>query len=66
MLLNYNANPDLQTRDGYTALMLTASSTRAWPEVADALLKAGANPNVRGKCSIQYLTLIESQTINDI
>ena len=49
MLLNYNANPDLQTRDGYTALMLTASSTRAWPEVADALLKAGANPNVRGK-----------------
>jgi len=47
MLLNYNANPDLQTRDGYTALMLTASSTRAWPEVADALLKSGTNPNVR-------------------
>ena len=49
MLLNYNANPDLQTRDGYTALMLTASSTRAWPEVADALLKSGTNPNVRGE-----------------
>ena len=48
MLLNYNANPDLQTRDGFTALMLTGHSTRAWPEVADALLKAGANPNIRG------------------
>merc|ERR1719204_2038151 len=47
MLLNYNANPDLQTRDGFTALMLTGHSTRAWPEVADALLKAGANPNIR-------------------
>ena len=49
MLLNSGANPDLQTRDGFTPLMLTASSTRAWPEVADALLKAGGNANLRGK-----------------
>ena len=60
MLLNYNANPDLQTRDGYTALMLTASSTRAWPEVADALLKAGANPNVRGKTHFISIKICDS------
>ena len=48
MLLNAGANPDLQTRDGCTPLILTGINTRAWPEVADALLKSGANPNLKG------------------
>ena len=63
MLLNAGANPDLQTRDGFTPLMLTASSTRAWPEVADALLKCGAQANLRGLNSYIMCTACVTQVI---
>ena len=58
MLLSFGANPNIQNRDGYTALHgATRGATNKI--IVEMLLKSGANPNIQstgGNTALQYIS----------